>query len=47
MQPIGMEDLENYLRDAGFINIIRYSDFEEDYDKEADFYIYVAQVPAK
>lgn len=47
MQPFGMEDLENYLRDAGFINIIRYSDFEEGYDKEADFYIYVAQVPAK
>jgi hypothetical protein len=36
--------LENVLGDSGFTDIRRYSDFEEGFEDEADFYTCVAQV---
>ncbi|NQE52749.1 hypothetical protein C5S29_04080, partial [ANME-1 cluster archaeon GoMg3.2] len=46
MYPFKNNELKNLLESVGFVNIKTYSDFEEGYNKNADFFIYVAEVPS-
>ena len=45
MYPFKYDELKNLLERAGFVNIDRYSDFKHEYNKDSDFFIYVAEVP--